>query len=393
MLDPKIERTSLASLKPHANNARSHSARQIEQIAASIRRFGFTNPILVGDDLTIIAGHGRFAAAKLLGMTEAPIIRLSHLNADERRAYVLADNRLAEKAGWDREILAIELQWLTEAKFDTHAVGFETPEVDMILEAAAEGDPNGRDDADIVPASGGEPRSKPGDLWLCGRHRLLCADAREGHAYRRLMTDAAADVVFTDPPYNVPIDGFVGGKGQVRHREFAMGAGEMSGAEFQRFLQASLGAAAAACRPGAIALVCMDWRHAAELLSAGRTVFAELKNICVWNKTNGGMGSLYRSQHEFVFVFKAGDAPHENNIELGRHGRNRTNVWSYPGVNTFREGRDAELAMHPTVKPVALVADAIKDVSRRGGVVLDPFGGSGSTLIAAEQCGRAARLI
>jgi DNA modification methylase len=199
--------------------------------------------------------------------------------------------------------------------------------------------------------------------------------------------------MFTDPPYNVPIDGFVAGKGKVRHRTFAMGCGEMTEAEFEGFLACTLGPAAKHLKDGAIAFVCMDWRHMKEMCAAGAQVFDELKNVCVWTKTNGGMGSLYRSQHEFVFVFKRGSASHSNNVELGRFGRNRTNVWSYPGANAFKQGRDAELAMHPTVKPVALIQDALKDVSGRGDVVLDPFGGSGSTLIAGERCGRSARLI
>jgi DNA modification methylase len=228
---------------------------------------------------------------------------------------------------------------------------------------------------------------------LLGRHRLACGDARDAGAYDALMAGQAADMLFTDPPYNVPIDGFAGGKGKVERREFAMASGEMGEAQFQAFLEATLGPAAAVTRDGAIAFVCMDWRHVGELLAAGAAVFDELKNICVWTKTNGGMGSLYRSQHELVFVFKKGRAPQCNNVELGRHGRNRTNVWAYAGANAFGAAREAELAMHPTVKPVALIEDAIKDVTRRGALVLDPFGGSGSTLIAAERCGRLARVI
>jgi len=235
--------------------------------------------------------------------------------------------------------------------------------------------------------------TRSGDLWRLGRHRLICGDSRTLEPFDRLLEGERADLVFTDPPYNVPIDRNVCGLGRIRHREFAIGAGEMSSEAFTAFLQTTLGHAAASSRDGAIAFVCMDWRHMGELLAAGRMVFSELKNLCVWNKSNGGMGSFYRSKHELVFVFKVGSAPHTNTFELGDTGRYRTNVWDYAGVNTLRSGRLEELAMHPTVKPVALVADAIKDCSRRGEIVLDPFSGSGTTLIAAEKTGRQARLI
>jgi DNA modification methylase len=221
----------------------------------------------------------------------------------------------------------------------------------------------------------------------------MCGDSRLAETFDRLLQGERADLVFTDPPYNVPIDGHVCGLGRIRHREFAMGVGEMSAEAFTAFLRQTLGHAAAACRDGAIAFVCMDWRHMGELLAAGQAVFSELKNLCIWNKSNGGMGSFYRSKHELVFVFKAGRAPHINTFGLGETGRYRTNVWDYPGVNTLRPGRAEELAMHPTVKPVALVAEAIKDCSRRGEIVLDPFAGSGTTLIAAEKTGRRGRVI
>jgi DNA modification methylase len=264
----------------------------------------------------------------------------------------------------------------------------------LILDTAREANPEARSTPeDTTPALAKQAVTRLGDVWQLGRHRLICADARDLSTYAALMGDEQADVLFTDPPYNVPIDGFVGGKGKVERREFAMASGEMSRAEFVDFLEITLGAAARHARDGAIAFVCMDWRHMAEVLAAGETVFDELKNLCVWTKSNGGMGSLYRSQHELVFVFKKGAGAHVNNVELGRFGRNRTNVWAYAGANSFKQGRNDELAMHPTVKPVALVEDAIKDVSDRGGLVLDPFGGSGSTLIAAERCGRSSRLI
>lgn len=251
--------------------------------------------------------------------------------------------------------------------------------------------PAGKEDE--VPSEPQHQVTQPGDLWLIGRHRLVCGDSRDRSVLAALMDGRPADLVFTDPPYNVAIDGNVCGLGSVRHREFGFASGEMSSDEFTNFLTETLGAAAASCRDGAIAFVCIDWRHMGELLVAGRTVFSELKNVCIWNKTNGGMGSFYRSKHELVFVFKVGDAPHTNTFGLGETGRYRTNVWDYAGISSLGTGRAAELQMHPTVKPVALVADAIRDCSRRGEIVLDIFGGSGSTLIAAETTGRCARLV
>jgi len=391
---PEIEQRHPGDLKPYARNARTHSKKQVRQIADSIQRFGFTNPVLISDDEEIIAGHGRVEAAKLLGLDAVPTLRLSHLTEAERRAYVLADNKLALNAGWDQEILAIELQALIDLEFDVSITGFSTAEVDLTLDAAQDGDPDqviGPEDE--VPPQQDVAVTRRGEIWLLGRHRLICGDAREAGDYAALMDGKTADLVFTDPPYNVAIDGNVTGLGRTKHREFAMASGEMSKAAFTEFLTQSLGATAAVCRDGAIAFVCMDWRHMGELLCAGEAVFAELKNLCVWNKTNGGMGTFYRSKHELVFVFKVGTAPHENSFGLGDTGRYRTNVWDYPGVSSMGAARGEALAMHPTVKPVALVADAIRDCSKRGDVVLDAFGGSGSTLIAAERCGRTARLI
>jgi DNA modification methylase len=390
-----IAERAITSLRPYARNARRHSKKQVKQIAASIERFGFVNPVLVSDDDDIIAGHGRVEAAKLLKLRTVPTVKLSHLSDAERRAYVIADNKLAINAGWDQELLAIELQALIDLDFDVELTGFSLAEVDLTLDAARDGDPDGDTGAeDQIPPMPAQAVSRTGDLWILGRHRLLCGDARRPEDYDRLLEGKRADLVFTDPPYNVPIDGHVCGSGRIRHREFAMGVGEMSEAAFTSFLAETLGAATTVSRDGAIAFVCMDWRHLAELLAAGKQVFSELKNVCVWNKTNGGMGSFYRSKHELVCVFKIGDAPHTNTFGLGDTGRYRTNVWDYPGISSLGARAKAEtLGMHPTVKPTALVADAIRDCSRRGDVVLDPFAGSGTTLIAAETCGRLARVI
>lgn len=387
--DLRVETIPVSALSPYTNNPRTHTKKQIRQIADSIRSFGWTNPILIDASGGVIAGHGRLAAAKQLNLKIVPAIRIEDMTEAQKRAYVIADNRLAELAGWDEKLLAIELQSLCEIDidFEIDLTGFSMGEIDVLIggQETAEADP-----ADRLPAlSSDEPTiTQPGDLWILGKHRLLCGDATDPSSYDRLMDGQAAQIVFTDPPYNVKVDGHVCGLGAVRHAEFAMASGEMSEAEFTTFLEKVLGNMARHSSDGAIHFVCMDWRHLYELLTAGRTVYSEIKNLCVWNKTNGGMGSLYRSKHELVAVFKAGTAPHINNVELGTHGRYRTNVWDYGGINSFGKERNAELAMHPTVKPIALVEDAIKDCSNRGGIVLDGFCGSGTTIIAAERAGR-----
>jgi len=379
----------VSELKPSPSNARTHSEKQIGQIADSIRSFRFNNPVLIDGEGYIIAGHGRVRAAAMLGMETVPTLLLDHLSEAQKRAYILADNRLAELAGWDKEILAIELQNLldTDIDFEITDIGFETAEIDLIL---GSGDESGDIDPadDILPALEEETITKPGDLWLIGPHRLLCGDALASSSYAALMAGELAQMVFTDPPYNVPIAGHVSGLGKIQHSEFAMASGEMSEAEFTRFLSTVFRNMAEASVDGSIHFICMDWRHLLELLRAGRIAYSEFKNLCVWAKSCGGMGALYRSQHELVAVFKNGTAAHVNNVELGRYGRNRTNVWNYAGMNSFQADRDEKLAMHPTVKPVAMIADAILDCSRRREIVLDPFAGSGSTIIAAQRTGR-----
>jgi DNA modification methylase len=380
---------ALRDLKPRTTNPRTHSKKQIAQIAKAIRRFGFVNPILVDDDNRIVAGHGRLKGAEEAGLDQVPTVRLSDMSEAEIRAYVIADNRLAENAGWDRALLGLELQYLTELDidFDVSVTGFDLPEIDLLigeLSLAA----NDNDPADaVVEVSPGPAISRLGDVWNFGSHRLICGDSTKAETYQQLLGDARAQMVFTDPPYNVPIGGHVGGLGTIQHREFAMASGEMSQGAFTAFLRTAFSHLATFSIDGSIHFQCMDWRHCPEITAAGAAAYAELKNICVWAKNNGGMGSLYRSQHEFVFVFKSGTAPHINNVDLGKHGRNRTNIWNYAGVNSFGGDR-ADLNLHPTVKPVAMVADAIRDCSHRKGIVLDAFVGSGTTLIAAEKTGR-----
>jgi DNA modification methylase len=380
------------SLRPYPGNARTHSPKQIRQIARSIERFGFNNPVLVDDDDQIIAGHGRVEAAKLLNMKTVPTVRLSHLTDDEKRAYILADNRLAEKAGWDNDLLAIELQGLVDIGFDVLLTGFEPAEVDIIIEGI--GDESEQPENSVPEEASGPPVSRLGDVWTLGKHTLVCGDSTNAATYKLLrMDDEKAEFVFTDPPYNVKIDGNVSGLGRVKHREFAMASGEMSADQFTTFLSNTYSLLCKYSIDGSIHQICMDWRHMREMLAAGDANYSELKNLCIWNKTNAGMGTFYRSKHEMVFIWKNGSAPHLNTFELGQYGRHRTNVWDYDGVNTMRAGRMDELAMHPTVKPVSMVADAIKDCSKRGGLVLDPFCGSGTILIAAEKTGRRARAI
>jgi len=391
-----IEEVPVDSLTPYTGNARRHSKKPIQQIARSIERFGFTNPILVDDELRILAGHGRVAAAKLLGIKTVPIIRISHLSAAERRAYILADNKLALNAGWDRELLAIELQGLLEVDFDLEVTGFSLAEIDVALDEAAESataDDSGTEDD--LPDLVDDAVTRPGDLWALGRHKLICEDAGSPEPYSLLLADETVDLIFTDPRYDMSIDGEVGGSARARCPEFAMGAGEMASAAFTQFLTETLGHAELRCRNGAIAFVCMDWRHMRELLAAGDSVFSELKDLCIWTKANSSMGAFYRGKHQLIFVFKVGDAPHINTFGRGQAGRYRTNVWEYPGIRTMGSARldELDLATRSTVKSVALVADAIKDCSKRGQIVLDPFGGSGTTLIAAEKSGRIARLI
>ncbi len=378
-----------------AKNARAHSKKQIDKLAGSMKERGVTNPLLIDEDNILLAGHGRLAAARKLKLKSLPCIRLTGMSEEQKRAYRLADNQLALEASWDVDLLSGELKFLVDCEFDIELTGFDQPDVDSILVDAndREQEPRINDDDVIAIEPSAEAITQAGDLWLLDGHRLLCGNARNGDEIGLLMDGQRAAMAFVDAPYNVPINGHVSGNGSVRHREFVEASGEMSSEEFVNFLTVTLKNLAQTCRNGAIIFSCIDWRHLPEMIKAGQAVIGEWKNLCVWNKTNAGMGSFYRSQHELVTVWKVGDAPHTNNFGLGERGRNRSNVWTYAGVNSFRAGRMDELALHPTVKPVAMVADAIRDVSHRGEVVLDIFGGSGTTLIAAEKTGRHARLL
>ena len=338
----------------------------------------------------ILAGHGRLEAARLLGMETVPCVRLEHMNEAQKKAYVLADNKLALNAGWDEELLALELQELgvLGEDFDLSVTGFSIAEIDGLIEGLAVEEPASPKDEKLPPMGDGKPVCQTGDVWILGRHRLVCGDSLDSEVVDRLMTGELAQMVFTDPPYNVPIAGHVSGLGKARHGEFAMASGEMTKAQFTAFLRKAFQNLAEHSVDGSIAFICMDWRHMGEVLDAAEGIYAELKNLIVWAKDNGGMGTFYRSRHELIFAYKKGTAAHINSFELGQHGRYRTNVWAYKGMNSFGGSRNDEIQLHPTVKPVALIADALRDVSSRNGIVLDLFGGSGSTLIAAEKTGR-----
>ncbi|MEQ8928615.1 MAG: DNA methyltransferase [Silicimonas sp.] len=386
-----LEYVATVKLTPNARNARTHSKRQIRQIAESVRQFGFNNPILVDDSYEVIAGHGRLLAAKDLGIPEVPVVCLSHLSDAEKRAYVLADNKIALNAGWDGELLAAELgdlaALLPEIDLDLELTGFDTGEIDIIL-TDFEDPESSPDKEDDVPTPSETAVSRHGDIWQMGPHRVLCGDVRNPEGVAALWAGERADLIITDPPFNVRVQGHVGGRGKTKHSEFAFASGEMSDDEYRKFLRDSIGVMADHSKDGALLYLFMDWRHIELLLSVGRELGLSLKNICVWNKTTPGQGSFYRSAHELVAVFAKPGQPTTNNVQLGRYGRNRTNVWSYPGVNTFQAGKGGDLALHPTVKPVAMISEAIKDASGRGEAVFDPFLGSGTTLLAAEKVGR-----
>lgn len=392
---PAIEMRATSSLTPYVNDPREHTARQIAALGRSIAEFGFTNPVLIDASGTVIAGHGRLEAARLAGHDTVPTLCLGHLTPAQIKAYRIADNRLAEAdvgSSWSIERLQIEVSSILELEtsFDIETTGFDM----RTLELQADGQVSRQAEIeDEIPEPAGPAVTSRGDQWRIGDHFVLCGDALEAESYTALLGDERPRMTFTDAPYNVPMAGHATGNGKVRHREFLQASGEMSPAEFQRFLLAFSLLCARFCISGALHYLCMDWRHLKQLLLAGEAAFDSLLNICVWTKTNPGLGSFYRSQHELVCVFKKGGAPHQNNIELGQHGRNRSNVWPYAGMNSFSRERDEALAMHPTVKPLALVRDAILDASNRGDLVLDPFGGSGTTLIAAHQVGRVARMI
>jgi len=381
-------------LRTTGAHTRKHPRSQIKALAQSLATFETLTPLLIDASGEVISGRARLEACKELGWTEIPTLRVDHLTPEQVRAFKLADNRIAELSAWDDQTLALELKALSEIDltFEIEATGFTAPEIDLRIQGLDAIVVDG-EDPDNAAVEAGPAICKPGDIWLLGAHRIICASCLDPVTYEQLLDSSRAACIFTDPPYNVPIDGHVSGKGRRKHREFAAAVGEMSGPEFTSFLTRAVTLMAEHADDGSVHFICMDAAHIHHLLAAGGGVYAKLITICVWVKNNGGMGGLYRSRHEFVAVFRKGAKAHRNNIQLGRYGRNRTNVWSYNGANTFlRSSEEADLlAQHPTPKPVALVADAILDVTIRGDVVLDAFLGSGSTVIACERTGRVCR--
>lgn len=385
-----IEYLLICTLIPDPKNTRRHSARQIAKLVKIINALGWSTPIVIDENNRVLAGHARLAAAKKLGMDKVPCIRLSHLDAAQKKALAVADNAMTDTSSFDDTLLREVLIELGDLDFDLELTGLEMATIDFVIDGPA-GDAVA-DAADNInlPDADQTPVTRSGDVWMMGDHKLLCGDALALGSYEALLGDERATMVISDPPFNVPINGHVSGLGRPRHREFTAASGEMTQQQFRDFLATFMRRVCAFSADASLHFIFMDWRSIGTLLEAGAGIYTELKNICVWNKTNAGMGSLYRSKHELVAVFKHGTAPHINHVALGKYGRHRSNVWDYAGANTFSKTRDADLAAHPTVKPVALVADAIRDCSNRGDLVLDPFMGSGTTILAAERSGRRA---
>lgn len=386
---PAIKQVALSDLKLPTQKLRTHDRASRRKLTAILRTVGFIDPVVIDETNKVLSGILRCEVAGELGLETIPVIQIDHMSEIEKRAYALAANRLAEDAGWDTDLLAIELGQLAialpEAGIELEATGFSINDFDQIMSDRS--DPAPDPDEPELPGPG-RSVTRPGDLWLCHRSRLHCADALLPTSYMTLMAGRRATMTFTDCPYNVSIRTHARGLGRSRHREFAIASGELSDADFLCFLQTAFGHIADVSVDGSIVFSCIDWAHIRIMLEAGSSVFSELKNICVWVKSNGGMGTFYRSRHELICAFKVGLGPHINTFELGQYGRSRTNIWQYAGLNAFKSGRDDELAMHPTVKPVRMIADAMLDCSKPQSIILDPFMGSGSTLLAGEMVGR-----
>jgi DNA modification methylase len=387
-----IEYIDPSTLRRYEGKLRKLPEKQIAKLTSSIGVYGFINPIIADEDGGIIAGEARHEAALRMNLPQVPVIRIDHLTPAERRAFRIADNKLSQEGKWDLQALAFEVDALiTLDDVPIELTGFDSAEIDVMIYGSSDNNADCHDPADERPNLPSKPKSVLGDIWILGDHKLLCGSSLDASSWATLLGDEIAIHAFVDPPYNVKIANNVSGLGKVKHGEFAMASGEMSRDQFTLFNADWLNAMLPHCADGAIIDICMDWRHVGELEEAIRACGLELLNICVWCKTNAGNGAMYRSQHEFVFISKKGSAPHVNNIQLGKYGRYRTNCWTYAGANTFSATRADDLAAHPTVKPVALVADAIRDVSNKGQIVLDAFMGSGTTILAAERTGRLAR--
>jgi len=388
-----VVRLPIDDIKPYELNPREHPEKQIEAATVSIRRYGFLNPVLVNRDKQLIAGHCRIAAARRAGLDEIPAIMLAHLSEAEERAYRIADNAIALKGAWSVENLATEVEFVLTANdaFDFSALdlGFETGELDFLLSPPIK---KASRQAEVVPDIDHvqQPVSRLGDIWTIGDHRIVCGNSIERESLMRTMGDERADFVLTDMPYNLKVNGQVGGRGKIQHPEFAMGSGEMSRAEFADFIRASLELQIEFSRAGAVNAQFNDWRMVGLTLAIGEAIFEQLLSICVWAKPTPGMGNPWRNQHELVVVHRVAGAKHTNNVQLGRMGRNRSTLWEYPSPTGFGPERE-KLKIHPTCKNVEMLADVIMDVTDRDDIVLDPFLGSGSTALACHQVGRRCR--
>jgi len=394
-LSYRLGRCLISNLRPHPDNPRTHDRAQRRKLKKLIGKLGLGAPPVIDENCTILAGHARTAVGKELGMTEILVIQIFGLSEAKKRAYVIADNRAALDAGWNRKRLSLIIPELTvmlaeeELTID-EATGFEIVEIDKLKsDFAATPDPI--DDVEL-PDRTDPIISAIGDLFSLGEHRLLVADAREQRSFECLMGSEKADVAILDAPYNRPSDQ-IGGRGRIQHSDFVMGSGEMSNVNFVTFLGVTHSNAASFSRSGAVHCSFMDWRGIRWLMEALEPVYGAMLNMGVWIKSTPGQGSFLRSQHELAAIYRVGAVPHLNNIQLGKFGRSRSNVWHCPGANTFRKGRLEDLAAHPTIKPVRLYAEILKDCTRPQNIALDCFGGSGTMLLAAEQLGRWARVM
>ena len=382
------------ALRLYNRQLKTHPEEQIIGLMASIGTFGCVSPVLIDEHDIVIDGEALVISARRLGLREIPTIRIDHLDPNEVRLLRLTLKKLATKSSWNDPELAVELSELLVLDLDISldVTGFSFVEIDNLI-SPPEASGELEETCPPEPIEPGPAIAQLGDLWVLGQHKLLCGSSLERSSFERLMGSERAQMVMTDAPYNVKIAGNVSGLGKTVHREFLQASGELSKSEFETFLADSMGVHGEFCCDGALLYMFMDWKHGGEMYRGIEANGLALTNVVVWVKPNGGMGSLYRSRHEFLFIAKKGTAPHRNCVELGKHGRYRTNCWEYPGMNSFGAQRDELLAMHPTVKNLDMIADAIRDVTYRGEIVLDGFAGSGTTLMAAEKTGRVCRCI
>lgn len=391
MTEPqKIIYANTDELKVPCTTLLKYSAEEIKIATQVIRKFGMQLPLLIDDKNIVIYGEVLFKAAQKLKIDKIPVVKIENLSDQEIRMFSLAINKITQMGEFDLDCIKVDLQdWFIDYEIQPEELGFTTIEVDNLLFSPTL-EKTEKQNAEVVLP---EIKSivKSGDLIKLGRHFLYCGDSLDKNSYKILMKEDKAKIVITDPPYNVKITDNV--TKQKHHKEFANASGEMSQEEFQKFLHSIFINLKEYSTIGSVHYIFMDWRHSYEIQTAGDDVYHKLLNICVWDKTQGGMGSFYRSQHEFCFVYQRDSGPFQNNIQLGKNGRNRSNIWSYPGMNISTKQAKELRKLHPTVKPVSMLADILLDASSVGDIVLDCFGGSGSTLIAAEQYGRRARII